>query len=180
MELRKRLTALRTERGLSQEELAREVEVTRQTVSKWERGLIAPSTVNLIALGRLYGVSLDELVNGEPPAGEHEEKEAEKPEEVERPEEAPTRKKHLPLKIMGAAAAAAFILLVSAASVITIVSAVAKEKEPEEPEDNIIWTDDMVTEDIDLSQVIDLSDGTEIIHLPDGTTTIFFDVTLEP
>lgn len=178
MELMERLTALRTERGLSQEELAREVEVTRQTVSKWERGLIAPSTVNLIALGRLYGVSLDELVNGEPPAGEHEEKEAEKPEEVERPEEAPTRKKHLPLKIMGAAAAAAFILLVSAASVITIVSAIVKE--PEEPEDNIIWTDDMVTEDIDLSQVIDLSDGTEIIHLPDGTTTIFFDVTLEP
>lgn len=157
MELKKRLTALRTERGLSQEELAREVEVTRQTVSKWERGLIAPSTVNLIALGRLYGVSLDELVNGEPPAGEHEEKEA------ERPEEAPTRKKHLPLKIMGAAAAAAFILLVSAASVITIVSAVAKEKEPEEPEDNIIWTDDMVTEDIDLSQVEDWTDGVTII-----------------
>ena len=175
MELKKRLTALRTERGLSQEELAREVEVTRQTVSKWERGLIAPSTVNLIALGRLYGVSLDELVNGEPPAGEHEEKEAEKPEEVERPEEAPTRKKHLPLKIMGAAAAAAFILLVSAASVITIVSAIVKE-----PEDNIIWTDDLVPEDIDLSQVIDSTDGTEIIHLPDGTTTIFFDVTLEP
>lgn len=157
MELMERLTALRTERGLSQEELAREVEVTRQTVSKWERGLIAPSTVNLIALGRLYGVSLDELVNGEPPAGEHEEKEA------ERPEEAPTRKKHLPLKIMGAAAAAAFILLVSAASVITIVSAVAKEKEPEEPEDNIIWTDDMVTEDIDLSQVEDWTDGVTII-----------------
>ena len=157
MELKKRLTALRTERGLSQEELAREVEVTRQTVSKWERGLIAPSTVNLIALGRLYGVSLDELVNGEPPAGEHEEKEA------ERPEEAPTRKKHLPLKIMGAAAAAAFILLVSASSVVTIVSAVAKEKEPEEPEDNIIWTDDMVTEDIDLSQVEDWTDGVTII-----------------
>ena len=163
MELKKRLTVLRTERGLSQEELAREVEVTRQTVSKWERGLFAPSTVNLIALGRLYGVSLDELVNGEPPAGEHEEKEAERPEEVERPEEAPTRKKHLPLKIMGAAAAAAFILLVSAASVITIVSAVAKEKEPEEPEDNIIWTDDMVTEDIDLSQVEDWTDGVTII-----------------
>ena len=162
MELKKWLTALRTERGLSQEELAREVEVTRQTVSKWERGLIAPSTVNLIALGRLYGVSLDELVNGEPPAGEHEEKEAEKPEEVERPEEAPPRKKHLPLKIMGAAAAAAFVLLVAAASVITIVSAIVKE--PEEPEDKIVWTDDLVPEDIDLSQVIDSTDGTTIIE----------------
>ena len=162
MELMERLTALRTERGLSQEELAREVEVTRQTVSKWERGLIAPSTVNLIALGRLYGVSLDELVNGEPPAGEHEEKEAEKPEEVERPE-APTRKKHLPLKIMGAAAAAAFILLVSAASVITIASAIKKEPEFTEDGFPIIDQNDLRVEDIDLSQVEDWTDSVTII-----------------
>ena len=60
------LTALRAERGLTQEELARALNVTRQTVSKWERGLVAPDTVNLSALGRLYGVSLDELVNGPP------------------------------------------------------------------------------------------------------------------
>lgn len=158
MELKKRLTALRTERGLSQEELAREVEVTRQTVSKWERGVIAPSTVNLIALGRLYGVSLDELVNGEPPAGEHEEKEA------ERPEEAPPRKKHLPLKIMGAAVAAAFVLLVAAASVITIVSAIKKEPEYTEDGFPIIDQNDLIPEDIDLSQVIDSTDGTTIIE----------------
>lgn len=99
---------------------------------------------------------------------------------MERPEEAPTRKKHLPLKIMGAAAAAAFILLVSAASVITIASAIKKEPEYTEDGFPIIDQNDLRVEDIDLSQVIDLSDETEIIHLPDGTTTIFFDVTLEP
>lgn len=45
------------------------MEVTRQTVSKWERGVIAPTTEKLIALSRLYGVPLDELVNGEPQCG---------------------------------------------------------------------------------------------------------------
>lgn len=150
MELKERLAEVRMEHRLTQEELADKIGVTRQSISKWERGVISPSAINLIALGKLYGISLDVLVDGEPPAVEQ--------------EEAPLRKKQLPLKIMGAAAAAALVLLVSASSVVTIVSAVAKEKEPEEPEDNIIWTDDMVTEDIDLSQVIDLSDGTTIIE----------------
>lgn len=65
-QLKDHLTALRAERGLTQEELARALNVTRQTISKWERGLVAPDTVNLSALGRLYGISLDELVNGPP------------------------------------------------------------------------------------------------------------------
>lgn len=150
MELKERLAEVRMEHRLTQEELADKIGVTRQSISKWERGVISPSAINLIALGKLYGISLDVLVDGEPPAVEQ--------------EEATPRKKHLPLKIMGAAAAAALVLLVSAPSVVTIVSAVAKEKEPEEPEDNIIWTDDLVPEDIDLSQVIDLSDGTTIIE----------------
>lgn len=147
MELKERLAEVRMEHRLTQEELADKIGVTRQSISKWERGVISPSAINLIALGKFYGISLDVLVDGEPPAVEQ--------------EEATPRKKHLPLKIMGAAAAAALVLLVSASSVVTIVSAVAKEKEPE---DNIIWTDDLVPEDIDLSQVIDLSDGTTIIE----------------
>lgn len=38
-QLKDHLTALRAERGLTQEELARALNVTRQTISKWERGL---------------------------------------------------------------------------------------------------------------------------------------------
>lgn len=159
MELYKRLAELRRERGLTQDELAEEVGVSRQTVSKWERGLISPSGASLIALGQVYGISVDELVN-----------EALSPEEraavavAEKPEEAPPRKKPLPLKIMGAAVAAALALLVAVASIITIVS--WHRKEPEKTEDGfpIVYQDDLIPEDIDLSQVIDGTGGTTIIE----------------
>ncbi|MBP1580775.1 MAG: helix-turn-helix domain-containing protein [Oscillospiraceae bacterium] len=51
--------------GLSQEELAEKIGVSRQAVSKWERGESSPDTENLIALAKLYNISLDELVFGE-------------------------------------------------------------------------------------------------------------------
>lgn len=57
-----RLVALRRERGLSQEELAAQLGVSRQAVSKWERAESSPDTDNLIALARLYNLSLDELL----------------------------------------------------------------------------------------------------------------------
>lgn len=51
----------RTDRHMSQEYLAEQLGVTRQAVSKWESGTSEPSTANLIALAKLYGISLDEL-----------------------------------------------------------------------------------------------------------------------
>lgn len=48
--------------GLSQEALAEKLGVSRQAVSKWERSESSPDTDNLIALAKLYGVSLDELL----------------------------------------------------------------------------------------------------------------------
>lgn len=45
-----------------QEELAEQLGVSRQAVSKWERSESSPDTDNLIALARLYGVSIDELL----------------------------------------------------------------------------------------------------------------------
>ncbi|MDR1569038.1 MAG: helix-turn-helix domain-containing protein [Oscillospiraceae bacterium] len=60
-----RLLALRKQNGLSQEELAERLGVTRQAVSKWERGEALPDTENLITLARLYRVSLDELLLGD-------------------------------------------------------------------------------------------------------------------
>lgn len=59
-----RIKKLRSERGLSQEQLAELLGVSRQAVSKWERVEASPDTDNLIALAELYGVSLDELVLG--------------------------------------------------------------------------------------------------------------------
>ncbi len=57
-----RLQSLRKEHGYSQEQLADELGVTRQAVSKWERGEASPDTYNLIALAKLYNTSLDGLL----------------------------------------------------------------------------------------------------------------------
>ena len=56
------LKSQRTARHMSQEYLAEQLGVTRQAVSKWESGTSEPNTANLVALAKLYGISLDELV----------------------------------------------------------------------------------------------------------------------
>ena len=65
-----RLIELRKKNGLSQDELADKLSISRQAVSKWERGESLPDTENLIALSRLYSVSLDDLVANEKKEGE--------------------------------------------------------------------------------------------------------------
>ena len=57
-----RLVELRRAHGYSQEELAGKLGVSRQAVSKWERAESSPDTDNLIALARLYSISLDGLL----------------------------------------------------------------------------------------------------------------------
>ena len=49
---------------MSQEFVAEAVGVSRQAVSKWENGVSDPSTSNLIALAKLYGLSVEELLEG--------------------------------------------------------------------------------------------------------------------
>lgn len=63
-----RLIARRKAAGLSQEALADRLGVSRQAVSKWERVESSPDTDNLIALAALYGITLDELLYGDPHA----------------------------------------------------------------------------------------------------------------
>lgn len=65
IEIANRLVNLRKEKGLSQEQLAEKIGVSRQAVSKWERSEASPDTDNLIMLARLYEVSLDELLRTE-------------------------------------------------------------------------------------------------------------------
>ena len=62
MEFGNKLYELRKEKGLSQEELAGHLEVTRQTVSKWELGDSTPDLDKLVLLAELFEISLDELV----------------------------------------------------------------------------------------------------------------------
>lgn len=63
VQIAQRLAELRRAKGYSQEALANRLGLSRQAVSKWERAESSPDTENLIALARLYGVSLDELLS---------------------------------------------------------------------------------------------------------------------
>lgn len=57
------LYTLRKEKGLSQDEFAEQLGVSRQAVSKWERNEAYPDTENLISISRFFDVSIDDLIN---------------------------------------------------------------------------------------------------------------------
>ena len=62
MTLPEKILKLRTEQELSQGELAERLEVSRQSVSKWETGQSVPDLDKIIRLADLFGVTVDELV----------------------------------------------------------------------------------------------------------------------
>ena len=73
-----KLQRLRRREGLSQEQLAASLGVSRQAVSKWELGEAVPGTENVVEISRQFGVSTDDLLLAErdlppaapPPAGD--------------------------------------------------------------------------------------------------------------
>ena len=64
MEFGNKLYEMRKKKGLSQEELAHKLNVTRQTISKWELSESIPDMEKLIMISDLFDISLDELVLG--------------------------------------------------------------------------------------------------------------------
>ena len=62
METKKILLGLRTKKGLSQEELAEKVYVTRQAVSRWENGDTVPNSETLKLLSKVFDVSINTLL----------------------------------------------------------------------------------------------------------------------
>ena len=62
MNLGERIYSLRTRKGMSQGDLAEALDVSRQSISKWETGGSVPELDKLIKLSQLFDVSLDELV----------------------------------------------------------------------------------------------------------------------
>lgn len=57
-----KLQMLRKQRGFSQEELAAQLTISRQAISKWELGSAMPDTENIVQLSNLFGVSTDYLL----------------------------------------------------------------------------------------------------------------------
>ena len=65
MILADKILTLRKQSGWSQEELARQLDVTRQSVSKWEGAQAVPDLEKILQLARLFGVSTDYLLKDE-------------------------------------------------------------------------------------------------------------------
>ena len=65
MEFHEKLQELRKNRGLTQEELAREIYVSRTAISKWESGKGYPSIDSLKELSRFFSVTIDDLLSSE-------------------------------------------------------------------------------------------------------------------
>ncbi len=62
MALSEKLYVLRKKSGLSQEQLAEQLGVSRQAISKWESGVSSPESNKLIAISNYFHVSLDDLM----------------------------------------------------------------------------------------------------------------------
>lgn len=63
MTMGEKIQRLRKAKGMSQEELASNITVSRQAISKWELNEAVPDTNNIIQLCKIFGVSADYLLN---------------------------------------------------------------------------------------------------------------------
>lgn len=89
--LGERINRYRTERGLSQLELSELLEVSRQSISKWETDVAVPELSKLVRMAEIFGISLDELV-----LGKESDKAEEKP--IEAPAPVDAKKPYSPIK----------------------------------------------------------------------------------
>lgn len=71
MEIGAKLKKARLENGFTQERVAEEIEVSRQTISNWENEKSFPDIVSVIKLSNLYNISLDKLLKGDEKMIEH-------------------------------------------------------------------------------------------------------------
>ena len=76
MEISERLKQARTVSGMTQEQVAENIMVSRVTLSHWENGKTLPDIASLISLSDLYQISLDELLKGDPKMTEKAKKDA--------------------------------------------------------------------------------------------------------
>ena len=94
MALSEKLYELRKKSGLSQEQLAEQLDVSRQAISKWESGKAVPESNTLISISKFFNVTLDYLMKEDAPAAS--ETEPAQGEEKNLPVTNPGRNKRIP------------------------------------------------------------------------------------
>ncbi len=65
MEIEKKSKDARANAGLTQEQVAEKIMVSRQTISNWENGKSLPDIISIMNLSDLYQISIDELLKGD-------------------------------------------------------------------------------------------------------------------
>ena len=101
MEFREKLIALRARDKMTQTALARAVGVTRQAVYLWEKGLSYPEAEALLALKRLFGVSIDALLDDALPLPEERENTEKKPDDAKPTKTPPKETRNTPKTVPG-------------------------------------------------------------------------------
>lgn len=126
MSLAKKMIELRKQNGLSQQDLADRLGVSRQAISRWETGAVQPLADSVKSLAQVFQVSTDYLLNDDldTPTPPHSPQPAPTPQE----EPTPTRKHRKWLLALAALAAAAVLVLVTA--VATAYYLQWKERQP--------------------------------------------------
>ena len=106
MTLGEKISALRNQHNMSQGDLAEKMNVSRQSISKWETDTSVPELDKLILLSEVFNITMDDLVKGDTLLGEKpEESEAPQKEDVHQPVQVIVQKSVSTQKIVG------FILL---------------------------------------------------------------------
>ncbi len=89
MELSEKILKLRKQAGLSQQDVAERLGVSRQAISRWETGAVSPSADSLKMIGQLFKVPVDYLLDDEAEQQETPERAPSESESQEIPEHAP-------------------------------------------------------------------------------------------
>lgn len=131
MRLAEKLIILRKQKGLTQMDLAEQLNVSRQAISRWEVGAAVPSTDNLKVLGDLYGVPVDYLLNDDTSEVTQSTREGE-----EKPEDKWIAQKRVKYKRL-----LIFVAVIAIAAVILIGALVPRNQN----QDQVIPMEDMCT-----------------------------------
>ncbi len=119
MKFHEKLIKLRKSKGLSQEELAEILNVSRQAISRWELGTTLPDVPNLLSISEIFGISTDYLVHDDYESDDDIPIAKEKQKMVEEKDETivTTNNKHKKLHLISAA----FFLLASISAIFSII-----------------------------------------------------------